>query len=277
VLFGTHGTSVIRDERDPDPDRRYKMFYLSQGGHHDEYRTDGWTEERLPRQGDAYCVAFSSDGIHWKRYEGTPIGPASDAPGCVFWDPYRQQYRSYMRTFSRGGRSIGIMESTDFVKWSKPATIFAPDKDDWALEHQYYGMHVWMEGPLYVGIVWIFDVHDDSAGRGKTWPELVTSRDGRHFTRVGRGRPFIPLGPAGGWDTGGVYLPYNPVAKDRELLFYYSGYKARHPRSGNAAPDAHSKRHWCGNSAPGRLCVAGQHGCVPRGRGPGGQARDPPV
>jgi hypothetical protein len=46
VLRGPHGARIFKDLRDPDPRRRYKMFY----------------------QGMA--VRFSGDGLHWRGAVG---------------------------------------------------------------------------------------------------------------------------------------------------------------------------------------------------------------
>ena len=56
--------------------------------------------------------------------------------------------------------------------------------------------------------------------------QLLWSRDGEKFTRVGQGRQFIPNGPEGSWDQDLVYSVHNGlVRKDRgEIWLYYEGF-----------------------------------------------------
>ena len=138
---GNYGASVIVDQRDPDPARRYKMAYWARG----------------------LKVAFSPDGIHWTvpfeepllpgaggraqqptyvdepfEQEGTrchPIG-ISDVID-VAWDPKRDLFMIYAKTWLDGPkgdmfwkRAVVRTDSVDFVHWSKPRLMMAPDEFD---------------------------------------------------------------------------------------------------------------------------------------------------
>ncbi len=50
--------SVLVDERDPDPQRRYKMVYYD------------WEPDDEQNRGAGMRVAFSPDGIHWTKHPG---------------------------------------------------------------------------------------------------------------------------------------------------------------------------------------------------------------
>jgi len=59
--------SVILDERDPAPSRRYKMIYF--------FRVMGRRVGKETPRADAggLCMSFSPNGIDWRPYEGNPL------------------------------------------------------------------------------------------------------------------------------------------------------------------------------------------------------------
>ncbi len=133
AVFGTdilpHITeifSVLQDDREKDPERRYKMAYkykekgypspyvetvmglhrkllndLTFRGKHDLVETyyrvisDGLY---LPTQRRAAGFAFSPDGIHWNRVEPLAIPDIGDISHLT-WDPYTNRYLLYARDF----------------------------------------------------------------------------------------------------------------------------------------------------------------------------------
>ncbi len=133
AVFGTdiepHITeifTVLQDEEESDPGRRYKMAFkykekgypspyvetvmglhrkmlddLTARGKHDLVETyrrvisDGLF---LPTQRRAAGFAFSSDGIHWNRVEPLAIPDIGDISHLT-WDPYRKRYLLYARDF----------------------------------------------------------------------------------------------------------------------------------------------------------------------------------
>ena len=67
------GIAVLRDERDPDPQRRYKGFYWEHGGvdtfiTHDDGRLL-WGEG----EGDGMWLSYSPDGIQWANCSDNPV------------------------------------------------------------------------------------------------------------------------------------------------------------------------------------------------------------
>ena len=76
---------VFKDAVETDPERRYKMIYHM----HD---TPG-----LESSGNGIGVAFSADGIHWKRATDKPVIPTADSPNSVMWDPRLGKYVAHTR------------------------------------------------------------------------------------------------------------------------------------------------------------------------------------
>lgn len=108
VLLNAAGGNVIRDPRDPDPERLYKsLFYESRD-------PDGTSNE-----GDGVSVAFSPDGLNWTKHPGNPvITRASDSHTLFGWDENHRQYVAYCRPSVHEGdptRRIGRAVSEDFI------------------------------------------------------------------------------------------------------------------------------------------------------------------
>ena len=65
LMRHAHGCGVIKDNNDPDPKRRYKMF---------------------TKYGKPMAVSFSADGIHWSDPQQVPeIESAGDTHNNAFW------------------------------------------------------------------------------------------------------------------------------------------------------------------------------------------------
>ena len=82
VLSDAAYANIIKDTRDPDPNRLYKSLFF-------EARDPAGT----PNMGDGVSVAFSPDGIRWTKYEGNPvIKRSSDAHVLYGWDDLHGKY-----------------------------------------------------------------------------------------------------------------------------------------------------------------------------------------
>ncbi|HEY7119579.1 MAG TPA: hypothetical protein VH475_23505 [Tepidisphaeraceae bacterium] len=244
-LFGVH-----RDDRDPDPARRYKMGFLDIEWNHSGPGGDPF--HRGQRRG--LGVATSPDGIHWTLAD--PWATEAICDGATHWmfDPARQRYVLYGRTrkeppevaaawskydwFAKwhSARAVARVESADFLKWdfTKPDTapvVMTADLHD-PPGTEIYSLKVFPYEGIYIGLVQVFHATPDDATLDV---QLAVSRDGVRFTRVGdRRTPFIPLGGVGGWDRFNQSLANNdPIAVGDELRFYYAGRTYRHgPYSG---------------------------------------------
>ena len=244
VLIGSGGhslrycNSVLVDERDIDPNRRYKMAYFDWG--------------QTP-QGEfpGLHVAFSPDGIHWQKHSNAPLSnisygqlaeevPFDDAPDKpwdiplsmsdgtdVFFDPIRQVYAWYGKMWIDGpdGRmrwkhAMGRIESTDFINWSEPELICAPDESD-APQVEFHTTPVFHHADTYFCLNQLLD---RAVEGGVIDIELMLSRDGFDWKRPFRSTHFLARGPSGAFDAGSLFTNSTPILTDDEMRFYYGAY-----------------------------------------------------
>ena len=201
-----HGVGVMKDPRDPDPQRRYKAI--------------------LPMPGKT-LVWFSPDGIRWTR-KVLPVLDKGDTYNCVFWDPSLDKYVLFTRhwggkkTTGRYGR-FGLRqesrsESPDFLNWSKAEVVI----EGLSPRMQIHDMPVVRHGDVYIGLVGLFDIE-----LSKQWCELAWSPDSKQWHRIQPGTPLIPNGPQ--WDDcdWGCIFGSPPIFLKDEIRIYYGGDKGR--------------------------------------------------
>ena len=195
VVRGPHGAGVFRDQRESDPQRRYKMFY----------------------QGMA--VRFSPDGLHWS--DAVPcrgIEARGDTHNNAFWWPELNKYVGITRLFF-GQRIVGRTESPDFIHWIKAAEVLRGDP-----QNQTYAMPVFRYADVYLGLVMILCRKDDRVRCELTW-----SPDTVRWERIEPGKPLIPTSDTqGAYDWGCVYAAAVPVVRQNEIRVYYGGSNGPH-------------------------------------------------
>lgn len=224
-LYNPEGFSVLHEPHDPNPERRYKAFYWDHGfGPLMMYEG---LEIYGEGERDGIHVAFSPDGIHWRPYEGNPVMKyGSDTGQVVLFDPALEKYVAFGR-FGAGGRKVARSESSDFIHWSTPELVLAPDERD-GPNTQFYGISIDLHEGVYVGMLWMFYIESKSVGRIDM--QLCHSRDGRHWVRDPERRVFIPNGPPGSWDFGDMRGACRSVILEDRILIYYAGSQAPHGR-----------------------------------------------
>jgi hypothetical protein len=243
-LFGVH-----RDDRDPDPTRRYKMGFLDIDWKYKGSAGDPWHKNQRRGLG----VAASPDGIHWKLIDSWASEAIVDGATHWMFDPAGQKYILYGRTrkvlpevaeawstnawfknwFS--GRAVARIESADFVKWdftkpdTAPVVLTAELQDTPGTE--IYSMKVFPYEGIYIGLVQVFHATPEDSTLDV---HLAVSRDTVHFTRLRDRTPFISVGPVGSWDRFNLSLGNNdPITVGEQMRFYYGGRMYRHgPYSG---------------------------------------------
>lgn len=245
VLIGNAGysdryaNSVVFDPIDKDPKRRYKMAYT------DFATADGKTHPGL-------SVAFSPDGIRWTKYSNAPVQPTSygdfeaqppyvgetgrkwwDSPlsmadaADILYDPVRKVFVNYGKMWIDGPaggmywkHAMGRTESKDFIHWSDPQLVCAPDDQDPA----------WVEfhtSPVFYYRDRYFcpnQILNRAQSSGVMDIELMVSRDGIEWERPYRRQQFIVHGEPGEFDSGSIFTNSTPVILDDEIRFYYGGY-----------------------------------------------------
>jgi hypothetical protein len=260
--FRLYSPSVIKDDRDPDPSRRYKMTYtdMSTDGNGNGIEGELYRTRTQDAHGDAgVFTATSPDGIHWTRptapnhanlYFQKQDGSVSDDVQLMY-DSQKEKYVIYSKSWDwrdRAGqplnpipdhRIITRTESADFVNWSSPqvvirhANTLASDGGGAVNDPASYGTSAFEYQGMYFQAIRIYqDTGVADGHRGDPLQvidaQLAASRDGISWTRVGNYSTFMPVGASGTWDDGMV-MPFNPiVGKDGNLEFYYQGWDGPH-------------------------------------------------
>ena len=97
---------IIRDERESDPQRRYKALFDTK---------DRW-------------LGVSPDGFTWTMLDAPPI-PSQDESHFIY-DETSGQYLALVKQPTEWGRSVWLSTSTDFVHFSEPQLILHTDEID---------------------------------------------------------------------------------------------------------------------------------------------------
>ena len=82
--FVQDGFSVLLDERDPDPARRWKLVSFTDAGHGSKPPFHG--------KGPKQLLAVSADGFIWTNWTATIHDGRWDTYPSSLWDEERQQY-----------------------------------------------------------------------------------------------------------------------------------------------------------------------------------------
>ncbi|HUS71858.1 MAG TPA: hypothetical protein VMY06_02245, partial [Sedimentisphaerales bacterium] len=200
VWRGPHGAGVFKDLYDPDPKRRYKIFF----------------------KGKIISVAFSHDGLHWgKAIECPEANVRGDTHNNAFWSPTLGEYVGITRTWARPrGRQVARTSSKDFLKWTKAEVVLEGLED----HLQTYAMPVFYYAGVYIGLPAIYNSSTD-----RTHTELTWSTDTVKWHRIDPGSPLIANSPEKGqYDWGCVYAAAYPVFLKDEIRLYYGGSDDKH-------------------------------------------------
>ncbi len=204
-----HGAGVFKDPNAP-PEARYKA--VSQGM---------FTASNPPYRVAGMC---SPDGLHWTRQSSPICDLFADSQYSAFWDGSIGQYVLYGRV-SGHGRALGRSTSAVFDRFAPLEPVLQTDDQDppgtdlynpAAFKYPDADRVYLMFPSLYRHDSDTLDIH------------LAVSRDGIHWTWPERGKPFIALGPAGGFDSGSLYMGQGMFRAGYELWTYYSGAALKH-------------------------------------------------
>ncbi len=254
IVFGSEtygnvwGPALLDDPLERDPARRYKMLY--------ELGPPGFrVADEHP--GANIRLAHSPDGIHWAPHDEAPtFGPLGAKLGDTIFptfDPDSGVYRIVTRhplmelaprprpthAPMQGGapsydaavgvpnrrvaRRIFMAESRDFVRWSEPRLILAPDPALDNLDTAFYGMRPFRVGGHWIGCLGVF--HQVS---NTSTVELVHSRDGRRWERLAPTHDWIGLGAPGSWCANQIGIPRILDVGDDETRVYFGGATSTH-------------------------------------------------
>jgi len=212
------GAHVYLDEKEPNPERKYKMVYLTL-----------LQEESVEKT----ALAVSKDGFHWRRGEYPIILPfISDCFNVILYDSFIQKYLVFSRP-GYGDRRVAVSLSQDLKSWDGPYTVLEPEE----IQAHFYYLLPWQYEGIYVGFLPVLkteereikEEHLSDTGKndGLVYAELCYSPNGICWQRIGKGQAWIPYGEPGEFDAGGVY-PTAAIIVDNEIRIYYEGIFHQH-------------------------------------------------
>jgi hypothetical protein len=209
-----HGSCVFVDPSAP-AESRYKCVSqgLFQGIGERPYYVAGMT---------------SPDGLNWTRCAEPICLTFADSQYSAFWDESQRKYSLYGRVGGRGGRATGRSMSDRFDRFA-PLTdscvlqVEANDPPESDLYNPACQQYPGAPG-LYLMFPSLFRHREDTLE-----VRLAVSRDGARWTWPERDKPFIPLGSAGNFDSGSLYMANGAcVPTGDEFSFYFSGSVLKH-------------------------------------------------
>jgi hypothetical protein len=240
------GATVYIDDRSP-PDARYRLWT--------KYQPSDREVESGVQPG--LWAMHSHDGLHWTYDDNQPSPPDQmcDTQNVFFWDDRISQYVGYTRVHEtqrrdeaaemqhgKRYRSVGRITSIDFKTWSQPTRIIlegdaldlsAPVPPGSADRPQmdFYTNAVYKDpeaDDAYFMMPAAYHHWEADDSPASMDVQLLTSRDGIVWNRVGNREPFLRRGlddsPTGGMVMANVW----PVHTDRETWIYYSGRGNKH-------------------------------------------------
>lgn len=209
-----HGTGVMLDEHETDPNRRYKMV----------------TKIDYPVDRQHMAVSYSPDGINWENPIPWPkYNPPADSHNLPFWNEKEQCYMLLSRIWRDGIRITTISRSDDFLNWSKPEECIRGQ----GFENQIYAMPIFKWNQYYLGLASMFHEGERNAINFDTVDlELTYAEDPTKFDFVANDQFVIERGkgsyPDGDFDCGCIYASPLVVSPDNEAWIYYMGGNGRH-------------------------------------------------
>ena len=223
--------TCILNQQDPNPAKRYRLWVWDSADHPGKHSLIGMS------------LYVSPDGLDWKGYEWHDEWCNDPQPYCyvkmvgeyrypdnigpnecngIYWDDVIEKFVNYCRTSNGSVRCVGRMESPDGTHWTPPVMVAAPDLKD-PLFYQFYLASPYRSGEFVILYVMTYD----PAGGYKCEVELLASRGGSSFVRVGDRKKWITTGPPGSWNSGMVGARA-PVEYDNKLWIYVGGSAETH-------------------------------------------------
>lgn len=235
--WGFVNLKVLKDDRDEDPSRRYKIST------HAYYRY----KSRL----GTLAPFVSSDGLHWKMLaEAVPLRGELDRAdlvlpaihfepcgGLYFWKGmyYIVGQNAMNAPLPYQGRISRSYRSKDFLHWSTTSNVaFTRSTQQEYLgsgrslegEQNHEGISVWNRRNVLLGLYGRW--HGD-----RSWENItvdlgfVLSNDGLHFREAVQEWTFLKRGPDGAWDQGGLLQGQGFENVGEQTLIYYGAWDPR--------------------------------------------------
>jgi hypothetical protein len=256
VLIGAKGAygdrycnSVVFDPRDADPAKRYKMAYYD------------WLPGEGEQGGAGTHVAYSGDGIHWRKREGlvmrTPFGAKGVQPPFagqaayaemkrkdgvvvrswqmplamsdaldVFYDPKRDVFAGYGKMWTPGPDGGLTWKHSMGRAESKDFIHWSKPELVLTTNDRDPPEIEFHTSPVFFYNGMYFSLNQIlNRGAGTIDAEFMSSRDGLRWDRSLARTWVIPRGPEGSFDAGSIITNGTPIMLEREMLFYYGAYR----------------------------------------------------
>jgi hypothetical protein len=242
ILDHLEVVSVMKDNAEPDPARRYKMIACN-----NQRIAPGMP----PNNPYAYV---SSDGLAWTRISEKPLFHSSDVL-TAFYDRQRRLYVAFPKVHAEVGgqrrRCFGVTTSADMLSWTEARMVFLPDQLDDAgsiarldaardillskdnpelVRTEFYGIASYQAESCVVAFPWVFTINNH-LGTGKhdgvAEIQLAVSRDLEKWERPFR-TPIVERGAPGEWDCGFLTSAAQAFRFGDEIRLYYSGQNYSH-------------------------------------------------
>ena len=184
------------------------------------------------------CAATSSaDGLHWDPPKIIAPNLRGGHP-CVLWHAPTKRYLVYDRAWVRHPelpghiRVTGVTESRDFKRWAPRKILSLTAKERNFPYVQFHATYVTVYGDILLGIPSVIHLEEKGNNKlGKKNIQLMVSRDGMSWRRIGGGAVFMDNGQSGSWDAGQMNVD-SLARKGDTLYIYYSGFLREHGQKG---------------------------------------------
>ncbi|MBM3263158.1 MAG: hypothetical protein FJY97_06990 [candidate division Zixibacteria bacterium] len=247
---------VIKDNSEPDPEKRYKMIIQNM--------------KRAPGSPE-FQIGYSADGIHWSKGQaldvaglGHPVAFIKDESAL---DPNRRYLLFGQVSDSRANRKPGLDKSrSSYPDVRAKCLAYGPDETHWTFseanpvltpfgssEHENHFLQIIPYSGFYILLYEYGWFVPDGYGLCGTYGadiRLAVSRDGEHYQRVQSHQKVIRRGRYGEWDDGFLVISDKAVIKDDTLYLFYCG-------------QGHEWTSWpSGDNLPRRGEILGNSGCI---------------
>jgi hypothetical protein len=194
----------------------------------------------LPYNG--HFAAYSDNGLRWSDGPETPVIPGFEI-GWFMYDEVDEKFRGLI-SYARWEAQLFATQSTDGLEWSLPRPVINRDEADteWAGGDRsnntfFPAMPIMRYGPMLLGFLQVLRGRVAGGGLdGEMDVQLVSSRDGKIWHRVGDRRPILERGGASNdesvesdestdslWDSGCVWMGNSLVEDGDRVVAYYTG------------------------------------------------------
>lgn len=207
IIGSYHLQSIIKDENEPDPAKRYQMI---------TYNLDY-----------VYSSYYSADGLSWTK--SSTVLSGSDVITAIK-DDTNGRLVSVAKVLLMK-RNQWTLTGENINSWSVPVmSNTLADLTDSRLCYRAdsYGMGLYEKDGVYIGFDWLFAIPGTNGSEGVIEPQLAFSRDLTDEWQRPTRMPIIPLGEAGSIDDGMIVTASNALEVHDEVRLYCGTWDGDH-------------------------------------------------